>query len=120
MIIIFAFVCGSFAMAQTSNVSKKANLLPNGAVITDIKTGEVIRTTSGTVDFVNPTGPVQVSFNGVTPTDGPNTTSKNVGNGNTNLVLPATGSLIGTSNTVQPNNIPVKSPVNNATKLNPN
>jgi len=49
MILMLAFVCGSFAMAQTSNAAKQATLMPDGAVITDIKTGEVIRTTGAPI-----------------------------------------------------------------------
>jgi len=117
-IIMLAFVCGSFAMAQTSTAAKKATLLPDGTVITDLSTGEVVRTTGGTTEYVAPTSPVQVSFNGAST--GPATTSKAVGNGTSNIVLPTTGNLISTGSTAQPNNIPVKQPVNNATKLNPN
>lgn len=139
MILMLAFVCGSFAMAQTSNVSKKATLMPDGAVITDLKTGEVVRTTSGTIEYVAPTEPVQVTVNGTS--SGPGTTGKVVNNnglntvqtlssfGNTssgpastlkngnvgalNSVQPVSGGLISTSGAVPPTNTNVvKPPVN--------
>jgi len=80
MIIMLAFVCGSFAMAQTANPAKKANLLPDGTVITDLRTGEVVRTTGGTTEYVGPTGPIQVSLNGTSAGSG--TTSKQTTPGN--------------------------------------
>jgi len=43
--------CGSFVKAQTSTVDKKATLMPEGAVVTDLKTGEVIRTVKSGVSI---------------------------------------------------------------------
>ncbi len=45
--VMLAFFCGIFVKAQTSAVAKKATLMPDGAVVTDLKTGEVVRTVKG-------------------------------------------------------------------------
>jgi len=66
MILMLAFVCGSFAMAQTSNVGKKATLMPDGAAVTDIRTGEVIRTTGAPIpaDQLQINGSTTLSISG--------------------------------------------------------
>lgn len=84
MILMLAFVCGSFAMAQTSNVSKKATLMEAGTIVSDLKTGEVIRTTGGSIpaDQIQINGSVSISGNGSST----GTTSKQTTPGSINNV----------------------------------
>jgi len=69
MILMLAFLCGSFAMAQTSTAGKQATLLSDGTVITDIKTGEVIRTTGAPIpaDQLQLNGSVSITGSGTNP-----------------------------------------------------
>lgn len=87
MIIMLALVCGSFAMAQTSNVSKKATLMEAGSVVSDLKTGQVVRTNGGSIpaDQIQINGPINLNVNGGTST-GASTTSKQTTPGNLNNV----------------------------------
>lgn len=49
--VALAIFCSTFVKAQTSSVVKKATLMPEGTVITDLKTGEVIRTVKSGVSI---------------------------------------------------------------------
>jgi len=49
--VTLAIFCSTFVKAQISTVSKKAILMPEGAIVTDLKTGETIRTVKGGVSI---------------------------------------------------------------------
>lgn len=106
IVMMLALVCGSLAMAQTATQSKKATLMPDGSVITDIKTGEVTRITKGTVTTVN----LQVSATANITSSGNSSTSKS-------NITPAVGSVNGTgvTNSIINNPASLPGPTGNST-----
>jgi len=84
-ILIVVVMSANLVIAQTSTAVKKATLMSDGAVVTNLKTGEVIRTAKGAVQLNDVKNIPILSFtsDGTQGSSGASKNSNNVNNSNT-------------------------------------
>lgn len=91
LVFILVSLLGNLAVAQTSTALKKETVMSDGKVVTDLNTGEVLRTAKGAVQISEIENTDAINFTATEQADQlPNSTLLNVknlqGNGGTILI----------------------------------